>query len=553
MVLLYSKYTLMPEVLGTSKSIWNFDPRIISGCCLWLDGADAISTASITSGTWSDKSVYANHATGGSTFLSVGAINSIPAVTFPAPRAVRLTTSVTAAGSTTSGFSVFFVAKDTTLASTEARFLSATSDVFKVFTTSTTFPMTVSIYAGAANTSSLTVANSTTAFLYSAVISSTFNQWINGTSNSTSGTTGTVSFSNLYIGNNSGTAAAANAFSGQMGEVIVYNQALTATQRQQVEGYLAWKWGLQASLVSGHPYLTRPPFAQAYKPTDITDLYIWLNGEDRTSMTPSNPTSGTQITKWVDKVTGYTFTPGAISTESQVNGQNLTASSPTYVTGGGLLFSNPTIYAYAGQALGIYGTSGANLFTVPTQNMTIVTACSPLSNTALRRICIMGKYPIPAVPNFIMGPEMGVSEGGILLFDLNGGTWTQINYNDATNLATYPYNSSAIPRVDVMTSASGATQWWWTNGTLNTFNNATSYTSSQSNYPVNYFFIGAYTNTVDGGRPFNGTIYEIMFYRKALTTNERQQVEGHLAWKWKFNTSLPTTHPYYKFPPNTVV
>ena len=30
-------------MLGTSKSIWGFDPRSIPGCTLWLDGADNAS------------------------------------------------------------------------------------------------------------------------------------------------------------------------------------------------------------------------------------------------------------------------------------------------------------------------------------------------------------------------------------------------------------------------------------------------------------------------------------------------------------------------------
>jgi len=34
---------------------------------------------------------------------------------------------------------------------------------------------------------------------------------------------------------------------------------LTATQRQQIEGYLAWKWGLQGSLPAGFPYKSAAP------------------------------------------------------------------------------------------------------------------------------------------------------------------------------------------------------------------------------------------------------------------------------------------------------
>ncbi len=42
-------------------------------------------------------------------------------------------------------------------------------------------------------------------------------------------------------------------------EVIIYSAALTASQVQQVEGYLAWKWGLVANLPSNHPYKFIPP------------------------------------------------------------------------------------------------------------------------------------------------------------------------------------------------------------------------------------------------------------------------------------------------------
>ena len=42
-------------------------------------------------------------------------------------------------------------------------------------------------------------------------------------------------------------------------EILFYNSVLTTLQTQQVEGYLAWKWGLTGSLPAGHPYKTVQP------------------------------------------------------------------------------------------------------------------------------------------------------------------------------------------------------------------------------------------------------------------------------------------------------
>jgi hypothetical protein len=42
-------------------------------------------------------------------------------------------------------------------------------------------------------------------------------------------------------------------------EVLVINSALSTADRQRIEGYLAWKWGLQANLPADHPYKTLPP------------------------------------------------------------------------------------------------------------------------------------------------------------------------------------------------------------------------------------------------------------------------------------------------------
>lgn len=46
---------------------------------------------------------------------------------------------------------------------------------------------------------------------------------------------------------------------GQIAEVVDCTSALTTTERQLVEGYLAWKYGLQANLPAGHPYESEKP------------------------------------------------------------------------------------------------------------------------------------------------------------------------------------------------------------------------------------------------------------------------------------------------------
>jgi hypothetical protein len=44
-----------------------------------------------------------------------------------------------------------------------------------------------------------------------------------------------------------------------LAEILIYNRPLATGEREQVEGYLAWKWGLQGSLSNTHPFFSAPP------------------------------------------------------------------------------------------------------------------------------------------------------------------------------------------------------------------------------------------------------------------------------------------------------
>ena len=46
---------------------------------------------------------------------------------------------------------------------------------------------------------------------------------------------------------------------GPLGEIVAVSDVLSTEDRQKLEGYLAWKWGLVANLPSGHPYKINPP------------------------------------------------------------------------------------------------------------------------------------------------------------------------------------------------------------------------------------------------------------------------------------------------------
>ena len=48
-------------------------------------------------------------------------------------------------------------------------------------------------------------------------------------------------------------------YNGKMAEIIISNYSWDTSERQQVEGYLAHKWGLTSSLPSDHPYKNAAP------------------------------------------------------------------------------------------------------------------------------------------------------------------------------------------------------------------------------------------------------------------------------------------------------
>lgn len=98
-------------------------------------------------------------------------------------------------------------------------------------------------------------------YLYGAVFDGT-NLLIslNG-STQTTGSTGTFTIDNLLLNGRWGSVGPAPFAFGRRryGEMVVVSNGLSTSDRQKVEGYLAWKWGLQRDLPREHPYRSGPP------------------------------------------------------------------------------------------------------------------------------------------------------------------------------------------------------------------------------------------------------------------------------------------------------
>jgi hypothetical protein len=82
-------------------------------------------------------------------------------------------------------------------------------------------------------------------------------------------------------------------------EVLITQGALPQADRQRVEGYLAWKWGLQAQLPANHPHLSGAPVEAAVAPYGSTvspprDLAA-APGAGRVTLTWTAPSTGQVI------------------------------------------------------------------------------------------------------------------------------------------------------------------------------------------------------------------------------------------------------------------
>ena len=284
----------------------------------------------------------------------------------------------------------------------------------------------------------------------------------------------------------------------QIAELIFYDTAAVSTrQRQIIEGYLAWKWGLQTGLPSDHPYYTVAPglnpstpiLPLVWQPTSISNLQLWLDANDITTLT----LSGSAVTQWADK-SGNSYNATGINGPTLSSGRIEFNGSNQYFT------TNYTAYSQAESAFIIYSINGQGQYSLVESSVARGRQFQNLSGNG---------------PSLANNGIVWLAQGSISL-------QTASNY-----LAECLYNSSGINI--------------YVNGVVSVSN------GTNPNLSDGLTVIGG--SPGQNGYYLNGTVSEVVIYNSVLTTLERQVVEGYLAWKWNIQTQLPSNHPFRSVPP----
>ena len=611
-------------LLPVSDNIWDFDPRTIPGCTLWMDAADS-NTITLSSGTsitqWRDKSNSAavfNTVSASPNTSTANGYTSVLIANAANGSAVTTDQSLLSAGSV-----VYF-----TSPGQFAGFIVATYTATSVNVVIQDFASATNFSVGTFNQYTVTINGSTTSsgqfygagsssrvllgFTYDPTLASGSRvaTYYSGTAGSVGGTGTATTFTNR-LRLNTPLATINGNQNLHFHEILLYSASLSTSERQQIEGYLAWKWGLQGtgtapviSLPVTHPYgnaysIVRP-FLRNFTPTDVPNpCLLWFDGRDSTTLT----LSGSNVTQWRDKsgnannITSFsstqptydastgllTFTNGTGTTTSSISLTSTTSYSIFYVISfpSGLTDNNAFVYARSFQLSG----SPSFFFGVNRQQYsTTVSGASIAANPANTT------YNVTNTSGLTTGNTVTIA--GITLGSATGYNGTGVVQSFVTNTSiTINITSTGTP-----TSFSGATA---RNGTSNV---AYYMEGNGGSGPFYFFATGQGFNTYSGStfvasmtqtgattytlglngivsaqtaataRMANrqvvigagsGSAYglgEVLFYDGALSTQERQRVEGYLSWKWGgqrtaypgANTNFPTTHPFYRFPTPTV-
>ena len=528
-----------------------FDPRQITGLALWLDAAD--SSTVVTSGSnvtaWNDKSGNGKNMISNASFqrpiYSRNSLNGNNSILFfrNASNSFSILEN-TSFSFVTGSWTYLTVLRRNAANTTFQRFLSMASVIngadnnnsFSVNLNSTSLNNSFNMersggsLAATFNTSNVCLLENivngslTNIDTFNANTNYLFTNGSQLTSGAGLSVGATLSIAHIRYGcttARSGTNDAGfESLQGNIGEVLLFNRTLRRSEIQQIEGYLAWKWGIQRSLPVTHPY-----YNNVYLPNSYPISY-YPTRLNPTTVIPSEFTLPITIRQYIWQPTGMAlWLDASDSTTVGLSGVNITSlrdkSSNAY------LFSNSTGFTYNVNKFNLTypsfysdaATSGRHLGSNTSINfiqpLTVFVVCSKLTNANTAYL-----FDGVNITN------------RIAYYGVRGRVFAGSEIAASTDIISNPCVISVIYNTTNSSALLNGTQY--SSGNVGSGSLATGLTLG-SRYTVT--------------ESWDGHICEIIFYTTSLSTQQRQQLEGYLAWKWGLQTSLPTSHPFRLFPP----
>jgi hypothetical protein len=296
-----------------------------------------------------------------------------------------------------------------------------------------------------------------------------------------------------------------------MGEYLQFQYDLNPSERQMMEGYIAWKWGVVANLPTLHPFKLYGPSFPTFSPLNIfgqnttsvgrgsLQCVLWMDAAQ-------DPTAnGTSITSVADRSgSGYLITP--------VAGNTVTLTLPGR--------NGRAVYNFGGSRMTVANFVWRTKFTVffvtqanvggwlYSQWTTGYTNYVYAKNWALASL---NNNATGAIQDSVNAQDVSVTGTGWNIF--------MFGYNNATT--AFPYRVNGTARATNTFTATG-----------------------DVNVTAALFLNGNGNNSADVSQ-----VAEILHYNDNLTLGQTQKIEGYLAWKWGLVSSLPVSHPYRTAPP----
>lgn len=308
---------------------------------------------------------------------------------------------------------------------------------------------------------------------------------------------------------------------GVICEIILIFAGITPAGRQQVERYLVEKWqvgSLPSFLPVGHAFKYNRPIVRPFQPIDdlVDSPLLWLDAADSTTIT------GSPVTQWMDKSgrgSNATTGLGSVVAGTPINslntlrfGLNMTLNISNFIMSNGL---TSVFYVFRGVTSNANTSAGTGyfIFSRTADNFLVYTGANQQ----------FFSYQNPAASRSYVAVMGQTSERNWGNLSPTAAFVNRVNVISTTGDTYASSNGLSLPRV-----AAGSAG--------NSFYTATTYQISTSR---------------NLGDVYTYDLGELIVFPGVVSSAVAQRIEGYLAWKWGARGSFPTTHPYSRVLPTS--